>query len=143
MYHKVTIIGNLGSDPEMRYMPDGTPVTSFSVATNRKWKNSDGSPGEETVWFRVSAWRRLAETTNQYLSKGRQVFIEGRLTPDRATGGPRIWTANDGTPRASYEITALEVKFLSGGGQISEMGSTTAPSAATASPPDTEDEIPF
>ncbi len=124
-------------------MPDGTPVTSFSVATNRKWKNADGSPGEETVWFRVSAWRRLAETTNQYLSKGRQVFVEGRLTPDRATGGPRVWTANDGTPRASFEITALEVKFLSGGGQSGEMGSAAAPSSAAAAPPDTEEDIPF
>lgn len=145
MYHKVTIIGNLGSDPEMRYMPDGTPVTSFSVATNRRWKNSDGSPGEETVWFRVSAWRRLAEVTNQYLSKGRQVFIEGRLTPDRATGGPRVWTANDGTPRASYEITALEVKFLGGtGGQGGEPGSmAAAPGGAAPAAPDTEDDIPF
>ncbi len=144
MYQKITIIGNLGGDPEMRYMPDGTPVTSFSVATNRRWKNSDGSQGEETVWFRVSAWRRLAETTNQYLSKGRQVFVEGRLTPDRATGGPRIWTANDGTPRASYEITALEVKFLSGGGQPGgDAGATAAPSGATASPPVEEDDIPF
>ncbi len=150
MYHKVTIIGNLGGDPEMRYMQDGTPVTSFSVATNRKWKNSDGSPGEETVWFRVSAWRRLGEICNQYLSKGRQVYVEGRLTPDKATGGPRVWTANDGTPRASYEITALEVKFLSGGGPdsaspsgapASSAGASAAPSAPAA--PVEEDDIPF
>ena len=111
MYHKVTVIGNLGGDPEMRYTQDGTPVTSFSVATNRKWKNKDGSQGEETVWIRVSAWRRLAEVCNQYLSKGKQVYVEGRLTPDKETGGPRIWTANDGQPRASYEITATEVKL--------------------------------
>jgi len=145
MYQKVTIIGNLGGDPEMRYMPDGTPVTSFSVATNRKWKNSDGSQGEETIWFRVSAWRRLAETTNQYLSKGRQVFVEGRLTADRATGGPRIWTANDGTPRASFEITALEVKFLSGGAPSGDMGTATAatPGESAAPPVADEDDIPF
>lgn len=146
MYHKVTIIGNLGGDPEMRYMQDGTPVTSFSVATNRKWKNSDGSQGEETVWFRVSAWRRLGEICNQYLSKGRQVYVEGRLTPDKATGGPRVWTANDGTPRASYEITALEVKFLSGGGPDSNtMPGAPASATTTAAPaaPVEEDDIPF
>lgn len=98
MYQKITIIGNLGNDPEVRFMPDGTPVTGFSVATNRKWKNADGSAGEETVWFQVSAWGRLAETTNRHLSKGRQVYVEGRLTPDRATGGPRIWTAQRHAP---------------------------------------------
>ena len=115
-YQKVIIVGNLGRDPEMRYMPDGTPVTSFSVATNRKWTNTDGSQGEETVWFRVSVWRRQAETVAQYLTKGRQVMIEGRLTADKATGGPRIWTAQDGTQRASYELTADRVVFLSGRG---------------------------
>lgn len=112
MYQKVVIVGNLGRDPEMRYTPQGTPVTNFSVATNRRWTNADGSPGEETVWFRVTAWRRLAETCNQYLNKGRQVLVEGRLRPDPETGGPRIWTGQDGVARASFEITALNVKFL-------------------------------
>ncbi|MCU0519426.1 MAG: single-stranded DNA-binding protein [Anaerolineae bacterium] len=121
-YQKVIIVGNLGRDPEMRYMPDGTPVTSFSVATNRKWTNTDGSQGEETVWFRVSVWRRQAETVAQYLTKGRQVMIEGRLTADKATGGPRIWTAQDGTPRASYELTADRVVFLSGRGDATPGG---------------------
>jgi len=115
MYHKVIIVGNLGRDPEMRYTPDGTAVTNFSVATNRKWTNQDGSKGEETVWFRVSAWRKLAEVCNQYLSKGRQVFIEGTLRPDE-NGAPRIWTGNDGQPRASFEVTAREVRFLGGRG---------------------------
>lgn len=114
MYHKIVIVGYLGRDPEMRYTADGTPVTSFSVATSRRWTNSDGSQGEETVWFRISAWRRLAETCNQYLSKGRLVLVEGRMNPDRATGGPRIWTRQDGTPGASYEVTASMVKFLGG-----------------------------
>ena len=151
MYQKVTIIGNLGGDPEMRYMPDGTPVTNFSVATSRKWTNKDGSPGEETIWFRVAAWRKLGEICNQYLSKGRQVFVEGRITPDKATGGPRVWTGTDGQPRASYEITAFEVKFLggaSGGGGTFPPGSTTTPpqqqqqqDASAAGM--TEDEIPF
>ena len=115
MYHKVLIIGNLGRDPEMRYTPDGTPVTTLSVATSRKWTNADGSPGEETIWFRVTAWRRLAETAAQYLSKGRQVFIEGRLQSDPQTGGPRVWTRQDGTPGASFEVTADSIRFLSGG----------------------------
>ena len=118
MYQKIIIAGNLGRDPEMRYTQDGTPVTNFSVATNRRWTNPDGSQGEETIWFRVSAWRRLAETCNEYLQKGRPVLVEGRLRPDPATGGPRIWTGNDGIARASFEITALTVTFLGGRGDV-------------------------
>jgi single-strand DNA-binding protein len=142
MYQKLIIMGNLGGDPEMRYTPDGTPVTNFSVATNRRWNNPDGSQGEETIWFRVTAWRKLAETCNQYLSKGRQVFVEGRLTPDKATGGPRIWTGNDGKPRASYEMTADTVKFL--GGPRGEGGGEAGTSFQEAPPPEMgESEIPF
>jgi len=121
MYHKVTVVGYLGKDPEMRYTPDGVPVTTFSVATSRKWSNTDGSQGEETVWFRVTVWRRQAETAAQYLQKGRLVLVEGRLTPDKATGGPRVWTGQDGTPRSSFEITAENIRFLGGhGGNGSE-----------------------
>jgi single-strand DNA-binding protein len=115
MYQKLVILGNLGRDPELRYTPEGTPVTSFSVATNRKWNNSDGSQGEETVWFRVTAWRRMAEVCNQYLKKGQQVLVEGQLRPDRETGGPRVYERNDGSHGASFEVTALTVKFLGGG----------------------------
>lgn len=111
MYQKLTIVGNLGHDPEMRYTPAGKAVTTFSVATNRKW---DG--GEETVWFRVSAWGRLAEVCAEHLSKGRAVLVEGRLRPDPETGGPRIWTRQDGTPAASFEVVAQVVKFLGGRG---------------------------
>jgi single-strand DNA-binding protein len=140
MYHKVIIVGNLGRDPEMRYTPDGTPVTNFSVATNRKWNNQDGSQGEETVWFRVTAWRQLAELCNQFLSKGRQVFVEGRMNPDRESGGPRVWTGNDGQPRASFEVTATTVRFLGGRGE----GTDASVSYQDAPPPDMgEDEIPF
>ena len=139
MYQKLIIVGNLGRDPEMRYTPDGTPVTTFSVATNRRWSRPDGSQGEETVWFRVTAWRRMAEVCNQYLQKGRQVFIEGQLKPDPATGAPRVWTGNDGVPRASFEVTALTVKFLGGRG--------AAPSPEMPSefeePPEEGEEIPF
>jgi single-strand DNA-binding protein len=141
MYQKLVIVGNLGGDPEMRYTPDGTPVTNFSVATNRKWNNPDGSQGEETVWFRVTVWRKQAETANQYLSKGRQVLVEGRLTPDKTTGGPRIWTGNDGKPRASFEVTADTVRFL--GGPRGE-GGEAGTSFQEAPPPDMgESEIPF
>ncbi|MBN1488244.1 MAG: single-stranded DNA-binding protein [Anaerolineae bacterium] len=141
MYHKVTIIGNLGRDPEMRYTSDGTPVTSFSIATSRKWNNPDGSQGEETIWFRITAWRKLAEVCNEYLSKGKQVFVEGRLAPDRDTGGPRVWTRRDGTPGASYELTATTIKFLGG---RSEVGGSFDSSIASEPPaPYEEDDIPF
>ena len=78
MYQKIIVVGNLGGDPEMRYMPDGTAVTNFSLATNRRW--TDGRSGEtrdETTWIRVSVWRKQAESVNQYLSKGSKVLVEG------------------------------------------------------------------
>jgi len=142
MYQKIIIVGNLGRDPEMRYTQDGTPVTTLSVATNRRWNRPDGSQGEETIWFRVSAWRRLAETCNEYLQKGRLVLIEGQLKPDPATGGPRIWTGNDGVARAQYEMTAFTVKFLGGRGEAP----AAAPPGAPEEPPPPEpgeSEIPF
>jgi single-strand DNA-binding protein len=114
MFHRVTIIGNLGSDPETRFTQSGANVCSFSVATNRKWTNSDGSQGEETVWWRVSAWGRLGEVCQQYLTKGRQVFIEGEIQQDRESGGPRIWTDQSGQPRASFEVRAGTMKMLGG-----------------------------
>ncbi len=141
MFQRVTIIGNLGRDPEMRYTPDGTAVTDFSVATSQKWTNKDGTPGEETVWFRCTAWRKLAETVNQYLTKGRQVFIEGRLKPDSATGGPRTYTRSDGTPGAQYEVTVNTIKFLGGRGE----GDVSDSSVSQQEPPAGGDEtdIPF
>jgi len=120
VYQKIIIVGNLGRDPEMRYTPDGTPVITLSVATNRKWTNSDGTPGEEATWFRVTAWRKTAEAAAKYLSKGRQVLIEGRLKPDPQTGGPKIWQRRDGTSGASYEVTADTIRFLG------QRGETTA-----------------
>jgi single-strand DNA-binding protein len=143
MYHKVTIIGNLGRDPELKYTPSGEPVVSFSVATSRRWTNQDGSQGEETIWFRCTAWRKTAETINQYLAKGRQVYIEGRLQPDKTTGGPRVWTDKDGNSRASFEVTVDTVKFLgSPGGRPGEAGE---PAGAVHEPPPgvNETEMPF
>lgn len=116
MYQKLVIVGNLGRDPEMRYTPAGKAVTAFSVAVNRKWTNDDGTPGNEVTWFQVSAWGRLAEVCNQYLEKGRQVLVEGRLRPDE-TGAPRVWMGNDGRARASFEVVAEVVKFLCGSRQ--------------------------
>lgn len=106
MYQRIEIIGNLGTDPEQRETASGT-VTSFSVAVNRRYKGED-----TTVWFRVSAWNKLAEIAYQYLSKGRQVFVAGVLTADYATGAPRIYTRKDGQPAANFEIMANEIQFL-------------------------------
>lgn len=123
MYQKLIIIGTLTRDPEMRYMADGTAVTNLSLATNRRWTNpASGQQVDETTWFRVTIWRRQAETANQYLSKGSKVLIEGRITPDPKTGNPRIFTRQDGTVGASYEVTAETVRFLSARGEASSGG---------------------
>ena len=114
-YSKLIIVGNLGSDPEMRYTPSSQAVTNFAVAVNRTWSGSDGEAREETTWYRISAWGKQAEHCNNYLSKGRQVLVEGRLVVDPETGGPRIWTDQNGKARASFEINAFEVRFLGGG----------------------------
>jgi len=107
MYSKIIIIGNLGRDPELKFTADGKAVANFSVATSRKYKDTD-----ETTWFRVSVWDKQAEACNQYLRKGSKVFVTGRLVPDKATGGPRVYQRDDGSWGASFEIMASEVKFL-------------------------------
>ena len=118
MYQKIIVVGNLGGDPTMQYFSDGTAVTNFSLATNRKWTDRQtGEIQEETTWFRVTVRGRQAEAANTYLSKGRQVMVEGRLRPDPVSGGPRLWTRQDGTVAASFELTASEVKFLGGSGE--------------------------
>ena len=115
MFQQLIIVGNLGSDPEMRYTSDGKPVTNFSVAVNRRWTNPDGSPGEETTWFRVTAWGKLAETCNQYLRKGRQAMVIGRVSG-------RAYTAADGSPRASLDVTATQVRFIGARGEVGDTG---------------------
>lgn len=112
MYQTIILIGNLGKEPEMRFTPSGQPVTTLSVATNRRFSNNSGQPVKETTWFRVTVWGKQAETCNQFLHKGSKVLVEGRLTPDPETGGPRIWE-NNGKHGASYEVTASAVRFLS------------------------------
>jgi len=140
MYQKIIIVGYLGRDPEMRYTADGTPVTNFSVATSWKWSRADGTQVDETVWFRVSAWRRQAETCNQYLQKGSPVLVEGRLRADE-NGNPRTFTRNDGTAGASFEVTALTVKFLPGGRGEAPPGEM--PGLPEEPPAEPEEEIPF
>jgi single-strand DNA-binding protein len=113
VYQKITIIGNLGRDPEMRYLPSGQAVTNISVASNHTFTDSNGQKVKETTWFRVSVWGAQAESVNQYLQQGSRVLVEGRLRPDPETGNPKIWTRNDGTPGSNFEITAQRVVFLS------------------------------
>ena len=113
MYQTLILIGNLGKDPEMRFTPGGQPVTTLSVATNRRYNGANGQPIKETTWFRVTVWGKQAEACNQYLHKSSRVLVEGRLTPDPETGGPHIWE-NNGKIGASYEVTASAVRFVSG-----------------------------
>jgi single-strand DNA-binding protein len=112
VFETLIFIGNLGGDPELRYIPNGQDVCKFIVAYNREYKTADGQKAKETTWFRVSVWGKQAESTAQYLHKGSRVLIEGRLSPDPETGNPRIWERNDGTPQAAYEVTASTVRYL-------------------------------
>jgi single-strand DNA-binding protein len=105
--NKAIIIGNLGQDPELRHTGDGTPVATLSVATNETWKDKQGTRQERTEWHRVVCWQGLAETCGRYLSKGRQVYVEGRIQT-------RDWQDKDGNERQTKEIVAREVKFLGG-----------------------------
>ena len=114
MYQSTTIIGHLGRDPEMRYTPSGAPVTNFSVATSRRWTDAAGVQQERTTWFKVVAWRKLAEVCNQYLRKGQLVMVEGEV--DASAYMPK----DGGEPRASLELTARTVKFLSKSGEAHE-----------------------
>lgn len=113
-FHEITIIGRLGRDPEMRYTPGGVAVTSFPLAANHRYHNPQGELVKETLWFQITAWERNAENAGQYLQKGSQVMVKGRLNPDPETGSPRLWQRRDGSAGASYEVTAREIVFLGG-----------------------------
>jgi single-strand DNA-binding protein len=140
MYQQITLIGNLGNDPEMRYTPTGVAVTSFSLAVSRSWTGKDGQRQDKTIWFRVNAWDKLAETTSQYLSKGRQVFVTGELEE------PRTFQDRDGNTRVSLEVRALTIKFLGkaadGSGAANNAASTGGGQPAPAGEMHDED-IPF
>ncbi len=103
--NKVMIIGNLGGDPEMRFTPSGNPVTTFSVATNRAYNSPDGERKEETEWFSIVTWSRLAENCNRFLTKGQRIYVEGRLHT-------RSWDGQDGQKHSRVEIIANSVIFL-------------------------------
>jgi len=125
--NKVMVIGSVGRDPEMRYIPSGTPVTSFSVATSRSWTNSEGERCEETEWFNVVAWGNLAEICKQHLRKGQQVYIEGRLQTRR-------WEDHEGRKRYRTELVANE---------MIKLGNRGEPSEAAESADEWAEEFPF
>lgn|GEM_PF-1005067 len=157
MLHKIVLLGRVGKDPEMRFTQGGAAVCNFSVATARRvgkeatptcpsgWKESyNGNSWELTTWWRVTTWRKLAEMCNQYLSKGRVVYIEGEMSGKTTDGSlnPRVWTGSDGVAKASFEVTARTVKFL--GGRSEE--SAGAAQATQQEPPAgfvEENDIPF
>lgn len=107
--NKVMIIGNVGTDPEMRFTPNGNPVTSFRIAATRTYTGSDGERKQETEWFTVVCWNKLAESCNQFLTKGKRAYVEGRLQT-------RTWEGQDGQKRSRVEIVASRVLFLDRGG---------------------------
>lgn len=116
-YNKITIIGNLGRDPELRYTGQGDPVCTFSVAVNDKKRDKAGNLQDVTTWFRVTLWRKMGETAAKYLTRGKQVYIEGRLHVEE-------YTDKDGNNRYSLEVTATDMQFL---GSASEAAGGFAP----------------
>ena len=140
-FNKIIIVGNLGRDPELRYTPQGTPVCSFSMATNDRRKDKNGEMQDQTTWFRVTMWNRQAEVASQYLEKGKQVYIEGRLRVDE-------YTDRDGKPRHSLEVTGTDMQFI-GSKKDSEGGG--APAHTGGNPPNnnpnpaelSDEDIPF
>jgi single-strand DNA-binding protein len=135
MYQQITLVGRLGNDPEMRYTPSGVPVTSFSLAVDRRWTDAEGQTQEKTTWFRITAWRRQAEILSQYLEKGRPVLIIGEIEEARP------WTDRDGNLRASLEVTARDFRFL-GGRSDNGQSNNQSGAQSNAEEPATED-IPF
>jgi single-strand DNA-binding protein len=115
--NKVILIGNLGRDPEIRYTPDGTPVANFSIATTESWTDKGGSRQDRTEWHNVVAWRKLAELSKRFLTKGKQVYIEGKLQT-------REWNDKDGNKRRTTEVIANQMILL---GPRTDQNATSAP----------------
>jgi len=135
--NKVILIGRLGADPEIRYTPSGAEVANFRIATSEMWTNKNGEKEERTEWHRIVAWRGLAKICGEYLSKGRLVYIEGKIRT-------RAWEDKDGNKRTTTEIEATEMKMLGGGGEAERR--TKAPDAEytpTSAPAKEEEDIPF
>ena len=141
-FNKVILVGNLGRDPELRYTAQGTPVCSFSMATNERRKDRNGEMQDHTTWFRITLWNRLAETASQYLQKGKQVYIEGRLRVEE-------YIDRDGKPRHSLEVFGTDMQFIgSRGGDDMPQEQRAASASASAGQPDSQpdlsdDDIPF
>ncbi len=133
MFQRHVIVGNLGADPEMRYTPTGQPYTRFNVAVNRRWADADGNTQEETTWFRVVAWGKLAEACSQYLAKGRPVLVEGNRLHASA------YVNRDNQPAATLELTARTVRFLGAGGK----GAAEAEGAVEGAEDDQTEVLPL
>ncbi len=136
--NKIIIIGNLGGEPEMRFTPSGKPVTSFSVATSRRYTSAEGEPKEETEWFTVVTWGKLAEQCNQFLNKGRLVYVEGRLHS-------HSWDGQDGQKHFRNEINANSVSFLDRGpaGAAPALGEKAVKTAAGSGDEIEPEDLPF
>ena len=136
--NKVLIIGNLGKDPEVRFTPGGRAVARFPVATSEVWSDQEGQRQERTEWHNVVVWGKQAETCGQYLSKGRQVFLEGSIRS-------RQYDDKDGNKRYITEVIGQRVQFLGGGGGRGAERSVSAPDDAPGGPPAAaeDDDIPF
>jgi single-strand DNA-binding protein len=136
MFSKTIIVGHLGRDPELRFTPGGQQVCSFSVATNRSWTDQSGQQQDKTTWFRVTAWGKLAELCQQYLSKGRLVLVEGEVDAS-------AWTAQTGEPRASLELNARNVRFLGGRDMVGGPMAARPSGSPMEAPAMEEEDIPF
>ena len=140
-FNKIILVGNLGRDPELRYTAQGTPVCSFSMATNERRKDRNGEMQDHTTWFRITLWNRLAETASQYLQKGKQVYIEGRLRVDE-------YIDRDGKPRHALEVHATDMHFIGSRGGDDMPQERAASASASAGPAESQadlsdDDIPF
>jgi single-strand DNA-binding protein len=136
--NKVMIIGNVGSDPEMRFTPNGSPVTTFRMATSRTYTTAEGERKQETEWFSVVSWNKLAETCNQFLNKGKRVYVEGSLRT-------RSWDGQDGQKRSRVEVVANRVIFLDRAGTGAGVAPLhdEAPAEAPATAELEADDLPF
>lgn len=140
MYQHITLVGNLGRDPELRYTPAGQPVTDLSVATKEVWRDQAGEKQDRTTWWKVSVWGKQAENCNQFLAKGSRVLVEGTLRGDES-GNPRTYQKKDGTTGSSFEMTAKEVRFLSAKNGSDDGGGAAAPAATKVGV--AMDDLPF
>lgn len=134
-YHTIIAVGRLVRDPELRYTPQGKAVASFSIAVDDGWGDN-----KRTIWMRVTVWDKQAETVNNFLKKGRQVLVEGRLQPDKETGNPKIFTRQDGSSGASYEVVANVVRFI---GSREESTSAVSTEGGVDFPAEDSSDIPF